>query len=1323
MDTPRTNLGDATYLSRAPPDFDMTQESSFHSPSKDNNIVQQLRNGRGVNLRTPRGNSRAPLGDKRNLPAGIAGAEFTPMLKSATRNSARRFGKENTNGVSTPTLSKINEDIDMTNIPVETSLYGPSRGESYVESTPLPQVENSSAASTPLAVLPRRGGNKGPLQDGNQLSLREQENVIDRIEKENFGLKLKIHFLEEALRKTGPGFSEAALKENTELKVDKVTMQRDLHKYKKHLAAAEKDLETYQQQILEVQEKAKKKYADQNQRAEIEALRRSLEDKDAEIENLQRQLQRGSKDQGTIDQLHDEIGDLEADIRQKDREINEREEEVDGLKNRLEEVEENWRSAQNKIADLEAQAQSPEDLGKLEELQDKIRDLEADLREKDMEINDRDEELNELEEKLGQAEEKWKSAQERVVELQENARSSEELDEAKGTIGDLESDVQQLEQQLNDMKEQLEAAISDKDRAEADLEELQEEMSNKSLVTKGLSRQVEEKVTRLQTEVSRWQEKYEALEQGVAEKDRFSTEVKSRAEQLLQQRESWDHERKLLMSKLEAAQQDLDTRTDEKNLLQLRHDALGDESASLQRDMARLQKQVDELEFSLDQEKAHGLQIERDMNRKHQAEVDRLNDDIADLQDEIQRVRDEASGGQSASASLEREVSRLQKRISELETSLSQEKARALQNLYEANTKHKEEVDRLNNNIADLQDEITRVRREAAGGQSASASLEREMERLQKRVKELETNLDHEKANTRVRQSTSGDESTSLQREITRLRSQVGDLELNLDQERSHGRQIERDVRNQLKSEIDRLNDDISQLHAAIREKDNLYNNDSEKWEAERRNLEAQRDRLEERAAGLERTIDRLRDAEGTLSSKEMKLQDALNSEAQRHKNEEAALSRQIDDLRQDLETRQSSLTALRNEVAAVREDLRQSQLDYQAQAEKVEALEDEVEVLQATLDEESEDAAQKLNEADQVCQDLRRQLELARRNQSERAEDLGEQLEEANRISEDLSQQLQDANRKLRDVERQCERLKQQAERATRHESKQSDQKVEQANRVAEGLRRDLNRATRESEKANRLCEELREQLELAKQDLDYASPLCKELRQKLDRARNERAAYKASAEKLQADCERLQEGAKEALAWIEAKNSEPNSSSISYTPHINKRGTKASFRYGDIVMDVVDQRDHEAVIRAADAAEKRHTKEIRGLALQMQWMQARWEREAKLRNDAAFAKKFLALQLEISEACNKADLRILRNIHKQLGIKSPDALLSSRKREQSAKKEPSKLKVFASVFRAVARMRIGAKQWGQHEQTRKKLINAWEESKRREEEEVELI
>jgi hypothetical protein len=148
LDTPRTNVGDATYLGQ--PDFgDITQEASFQSPPKDGNLLQQLRNGRsnGIDLRTPR--QRGPLADRRNLPPSVGGAEFTPLLKSATRNSVRRFGKENGTAVpNTPALDKIDEG-DLTPVPRgDTSIYMGSRNQSYLENT-IPEVDTSRATSTP----------------------------------------------------------------------------------------------------------------------------------------------------------------------------------------------------------------------------------------------------------------------------------------------------------------------------------------------------------------------------------------------------------------------------------------------------------------------------------------------------------------------------------------------------------------------------------------------------------------------------------------------------------------------------------------------------------------------------------------------------------------------------------------------------------------------------------------------------------------------------------------------------------------------------------------------------------------------------------------------------------------------------------------------------------------------------------------------------------------------------------------------------------------------------------------------------------------------
>jgi chromosome segregation ATPase len=788
LDTPRTNLGDATYLSNQQLDFDISQEQSFQSPSKDNNnIIQQLRNGRrgAINLQTPR--SRVALGDRRNLPAGLGGGEFTPLLKSATRNSALRNGKENV--PFTPVFSKAggldNIPEDLSPLPVGSSIYGDSRNGSYMAGTPMPQIDSSSTASTPIALLPRRNEGPGVLQDGNQLSLREQENVIDKIEKENFGLKLKIHFLEEALRKAGPGFSEAALKENTELKVDKVTMQKELHRYRKTLTAAERDIELYRQQFLEMQEKVKRKHVDEGQREELERLRQALEEKEAEITQLKSQ-------ENKFEDLEDKVQDLEAELREKIRTIDDREDEVDNLKDELE-------KHVSTISELE---------------------------------------------------EAMKEARLQALELEEKAQASEDLEDAKKTIQDLEQDLKRLKDDLDDVKEDRQEAIREKERAQADLEELQDEMANKSITTKGLSRQIEEKANRLQDDLEDLREKHVALEEQYSEKLReikklqeniedFQQNAEVREQKLTDKLELVENEKatsarekESLSKKLDTMQRELNQKSDEKNLLQIRHDALTGESTGLQRDVAKYRKAIEELEDKLDHEKTLAL-----------------------------------------------------------------------------------------NN--------------------------------------------------------------------------------------------EREVRDEYKDEIGRLNDEIEDLRAEIRDRERVYDNDNDKSDKERRNLESQRDMAEERAAGLQRTIEKLHEAEGTLSSKEMKLQEALQSEKERHESQEAVLTRQITELNEDVQARRKTLDEVRSELIIVREELRLSQREQKSLAEKVEGLEDEVEILQTSLDDESDQANKEISAAKQESESLRRQLRSLKQDLARAESEAGEGSKE----------QL---SSKLRDVEAQLARVRQ---------------------------------------------------------------------------------------------------------------------------------------------------------------------------------------------------------------------------------------------------------------------------------------------------------
>ncbi|KAF4971983.1 hypothetical protein FZEAL_9701 [Fusarium zealandicum] len=891
LDTPRTNIGDATYLSRQPDFADISQEASFQSPPKEGNLLQQMRNGRsnGVNLRTPR--QRGPLADRRNLPPSVGGAEFTPLLKSATRNSVRRFGKENGTAVpATPSLDRIQEG-DLTPVPrMDASMYTASRNQSYMDNT-MPEVDTSSAASTPMAVSRKRDADKGPLQDGNQLSLREQENVIDRIEKENFGLKLKIHFLEEALRKAGPGFSEAALKENTELKVDKVTMQRELHRYKKHLTTAEKDLESYRQQMLGLQDKAKRKFADQSHQAEMDKLRRLLEDREADIEDLQRKLkqQQGNDDQ--VEKLQDDIGDLEADLREKDRLLNEREDELEGLKD------------------------------KMEDLKDKV----------------------------GDAEEKAKDAQRKMLALEEKAQHSEELEEAKDTIQDLEHNIRRLEEQAEDAKAKMEDAMSDKERAENDLEELQEEMSNKSVVTKGLSRQIEEKVTRLQEDLDRSGEEYANLEKQHNKVNQEKDSLQATVKELKKGQEKFDRERNTLASKIEQLEADLHGRSDDKNVLQSRHDALTSESKSLQREVEKLEREVQNLEEGLAEEREHALEIEKD-------------------------------------------------------------------------------------------------------------------------------------------------------------------------------------IRSQYKVEMDRLNDEISDLQAEVRERDNLYDNDSEKWETEKHNLESERNRAEEKATGLQRTIDRLKETEGTLSDKESRLQAAIQSEAERHRSEEGVLTRQIEDLQDALETRQTLLTSLRSELSTVRDELRQTQIDYQSQARKVTALEDEVDVLQTTLDEEQGSGRHELETTRRECDDLREQLKSLRQRTSSSQTASSQAL---NREIDDLKEQLRTmrqradsseaATMEIDDLKEQLRSWRQRAESAQAANAA-TEQNVQQSTESVTRLKWQLSDANSQLDKITKEKQSLQDQVAKINLELHSVSSSLAEVKAERDELDGELRRTKLyDNETLRVDQERL--------------------------------------------------------------------------------------------------------------------------------------------------------------------------------------------------------
>lgn len=853
IDTPAQTNDGSFYTNGGDRLDDMSPEKSFQVPGLNGDLISQMRStkGYGMNLKTPRAGTRDPL---RPLPNGNQGrTEFTPFFKSASKNNiARRLSTKKNGASGTPSYLKDRQTPALPRLSDLSRLDGENTSSSAgnaVDDTPMPQHATSSIRSTPLAPLPGRDGG-GLVNDGNMMTLREQESIIDKIEKENFGLKMKIHFLEEALSKRGNEFNQAALKENTDLKVNRITMQRELHKFKKNIAQAEQDAEIYRLQLEEFKERIRRKQVDESIRIEMESLKAELKSKDQHILDLQTEKDRAvNQEQSEVKQLRDEIEDLQADLREKERVIDERDDQIDELK-------------------MKASKES-------------------------------------------------NSA----------AEAEDELDSARQEIEDLKQDLDRAKAQVQEAKEEKEEVLEEKRKAEEDLDELRDEMANKSFTTKGLSRQLEEKANRFEDDFHELQERYDALQSQLDEKAESERQLRDRVREmekegasdvrqsqqdlqlLQQQRETLERKLANMTKQLETAEKELQIKIEEKDLLQTRHDALTKESAELQKDLSRSQRTIQDLDSAVDEERRKSAQ---------------------------------------------------------------------------------------NENI----------------------------------------------------------------------------------------------LRTQHKNEVDLLNEQIDGLHREVNEKENNHAADAEEWEAQRRTLEAVSQKAEEKAKGLQRTVDKLQDAQGTLPGREMKMQEALESEKQRHQQEEKVLSRQIEELQQDLLAKRTATDDVRMELNNAREELRISIREQAALKEKVAELEEEIEVLQADIEQEHEFAERrqqkysasaeaqvlKLRQEKQALQDELTNVNLELQNAKSA-------LKVADQDRNNLEAKLLNAQKSNDDTfnvdqeKRELKRLKVKLEKDVARLTTERDNLAEANNALEEEINVEFERASKEENRLNAEIDSLRAQ------------------------------------------------------------------------------------------------------------------------------------------------------------------------------------------------------------------------------------------------------
>ncbi|KAK5953005.1 hypothetical protein OHC33_006127 [Knufia fluminis] len=1173
---------------------DLVPEASFVVPKDRDVLLKGGRNG----LRTPAAGGALQLLPNGNQVRGKA--EFTPLLKSVAKTniskrlsaSARRRGASNTPGNNTPGLPRY----DDSNIATEHTSSSVGRN----DYTPMPQNVSSSVASTPLAQLPTRDG--AVVNDGNVMTLREQENIIDKIEKENFGLKMKIHFLEENLSKRGGEFNQAALKENTDLKVNRITMQRELHKFKKTIVQAERDAELYKRQLEEYRERVRQKKADETFRIEMANLKSELEQKDQELDQLRAKYDkvRSSNDSET-EKLRDEVADLQADLRERDRQLDEREDEIDALKS-------NTNKDANAAAELD-----------------------------------------------------------------------QELEDARQEIEHLRNDLEKANAAAKEAKEERESAEEEQRRAEEALHDLEDDVANKSIVPQGLSKRLEERAAKFEHDYHDLKERFQELQSSLEEKSQSERQLQERLrhaekegssdlrhmqqelENAQQKSETFERKYNNMAKQVEAVNKELLIKTDEKDLLQTRHDALTTESAQLQNDLAKTRKSISSLESAVDQEKQRAAQNDNQLRLQHRNELNHLTDQIDTLHREAS-TRDEQHATEvegwaaerrtmeAAKSKAEEKASGLQRTVDKLndaQGTLSGREMRLQEALESEKQRHQQEekvlsrqIEELNQDLAakrtaseDNRSELNNAREELRISVREQALLKEKITELEDEIEVLQADIEQEHDLVQQLQQKS---SLSSDAQFARLKKEKADV-----QESLASLRLELDAAKRASQAAEAERDDLeAQLEKA---QQNRAHDDTFNLQQEKRELKRERQRLES-------DLEKVRTERDTLVQTNRELEEELDAEIERATAEEHKLNTELDSLRNkqlvSSDGRDKEILSAKNKIHRLETRIRDLEDLLENQSRKVSSPSVDISGLRHDLGEarKNETAATKREtelkssnrDLKMKLNDLERQLHEARLAELKAKSPTSSVSSNSGREINELRQEVFDARAQLKSLREENQQLRRNSRKSSQDETQQAvlqaqleskvdeiDElvgKLESQNELVETLRKDLVRIREERNEARQATRNTTRRDD----SLDLRTEL-KRLRGERDEARNvtlQIAGRSKDALRMKSELLRLREERMQANQRAETVEKE---------------------------LDVVQSR-YESMLERLTAGPQEDNglleKQIRGLMKEVLWLKAKCRREERMRKDLAWSKTYLENSDAMRMQCNQVDLRILREM-----------------------------------------------------------------------------
>ncbi|XP_062409721.1 CDK5 regulatory subunit-associated protein 2 isoform X2 [Sardina pilchardus] len=667
----------------------------------------------------------------------------------------------------------------------------------------------------------------GKMSPSKALTMKDYENQITALKKENFNLKLRIYFLEERMQQKCDDSTEDIYKTNIELKVEVESLKRDLSEKQELLVSASKALESLANRDVtdsaKIRERAQREMDSLrdmlNQR--IQELEESLQEAQGEMErmaaiaeqhkrnnmDLQKQLQDHSQSQPTV--MPDPTNHLQA-LQEKDRLIRE----------------------------LQASAKKQDDLiGQLQRSSGE-QPTAAQITQLNTVIGQKDGELQALKDELN-------------VEKTKAEREIKVCEQKLSEVARLEAAAKQLTQELSTIKTKHQALESDNQELTGKLEEkdgeLEKEKKNgvkRDKTIQGLTLVLKEKEKEIEDLYHDLEDRDQALAkardalhkaqlqkyQGAEEQQSLLLERQTELSRLQGDLHACLCECKRLERQVSGRDADLQRLIHERQTLQDELDALLQTKQRQDKTINDLQNQLKKLTSELgaktsEREKEHSEELEQSKRREHTHEstIQRLTHTLThkeqQLQEYMNTLRDMEQG--TSPAGSEVMVSKLRERLKEKEKALEA----ALDEKFSAVEEKENEVHQLQLSLREKERDLERLNNLLTHNQETISGLdalvkERDVE-LQQQVNALK-NLQRSKQSAEDSLNRALREKDALIQQLQHaLDNKTKDLEELSASLLSKPQQRESDVAERL---TQRLKVAEAELAAALKERERLLN-------------------------------------------------------------------------------------------------------------------------------------------------------------------------------------------------------------------------------------------------------------------------------------------------------------------------------------------------------------------------------------------------------------------------------------------------------------------------------------------------------------------